>query len=117
MGRTVLVGLLLAVVAVDPAIAQSGTNVICQTSKLPAMIEGLFQLTTGAGIVGLVLVWQFDALIELFTLNPKQKKAIKEHKRSALKSTATLVVLGPLYSVAGTMMGLPMADCVNLAPW
>ena len=81
------------------------------------MIEGFFQLTTGLGIVGLAVVWQADSLIDMFTLNPEQKKGLKRHKRSALKSTIILVTLGPLYTVAGSMMGLPLADCVNLVPW
>ena len=108
---------LFALVAVEPVLAQSTTNAVCQTSKLPGIIEGFFQLTTGLGIVGLVIVWQADSLLELFTLNPKQKKDVKEHKRSALKSAVMLLVLGSLYSVAGEIMNLPMADCVNLAPW
>jgi hypothetical protein len=53
----------------------------------------------------------------MFTLNPEQKKAIKRHKRSALKSAVILISLGPLYTVAGSMMGLPLAGCVNLVPW
>lgn len=28
-----------------------------------------------------------------------------------------VVVLGPLYTVAGSMMGLPLAQCVDLVPW
>ncbi|SDM93840.1 hypothetical protein SAMN04487949_2913 [Halogranum gelatinilyticum] len=116
MGRALPLAL-FALVAVEPAFAQSTTNAICQTSKLPGIIEGFFQLTTGLGIVGLVIVWQADSLLELFTLNPKQKKGVKEHKRSALKSAVILLVLGSLYSVAGEIMNLPLADCVNLAPW
>jgi hypothetical protein len=81
------------------------------------MIEGFFQLTTGLGIVGLAVVWQADSLIEMFTLNPEQKKGLKRHKRSAMKSAVVLVVLGPLYTVAGLMMGLPLAQCVDLVPW
>jgi hypothetical protein len=53
----------------------------------------------------------------MFTLNPEQKKGLKRHKRSAMKSAVILVVLGPLYTVAGSMMGLPLAQCVDLVPW
>jgi hypothetical protein len=106
---------LLSLVAVHPVAAQSGA--VCGAEKLPGMIEGFFQLTTGLGIIGLAVVWQADSLIEMFTLNPEQKKGFKRHKRSAMKSTVILVVLGPLYTVAGSMMGLPLAECVNLVPW
>jgi len=109
------VAILLSLVTVDPALAQQGA--VCSAKKLPGMIEGFFQLTTGLGIVGLAVVWQADSLIEMFTLNPEQKKALKRHKRSAMKSTIVLVVLGPLYTVAGSMMGLPLAQCVDLVPW
>ncbi|QRY26036.1 hypothetical protein [Halobacterium sp. BOL4-2] len=106
---------LLSLFAVQPAAAQ--TNAVCSADNLPSMIEGFFQLTTGLGIVGLAIVWQADSLIEMFTLNPEQKKGLKRHKRSAMKSAVVLVVLGPLYTVAGSMMGLPLAQCVDLVPW
>jgi len=106
---------LLSLFAVQPAAAQ--TNAVCSADNLPSMIEGFFQLTTALGIVGLAIVWQADSLIEMFTLNPEQKKGLKRHKRSAMKSAVVLVVLGPLYTVAGSMMGLPLAQCVDLVPW
>ncbi|AKH98670.1 MULTISPECIES: hypothetical protein [Halobacteriaceae] len=106
---------LLGLFAVQPVAAQS--NAVCSADNLPSMIEGFFQLTTALGIVGLAIVWQADSLIEMFTLNPEQKKGLKRHKRSAMKSAVVLVVLGPLYTVAGSMMGLPLAQCVDLVPW
>ena len=109
---------LLSLVAVDPALAQqTSQGAVCNADNLPEMIEGFFQLTTGLGIVGLAVVWQADSLIEMFTLNPDQKKGLKQHKRSAMKSAVVLVILGPLYTVAGSMMGLPLAQCVDLVPW
>ncbi|WP_435182204.1 hypothetical protein [Halorussus sp. AFM4] len=109
---------ILSLMAVEPALAQqTSQSAVCSADKLPGMIEGFFQLTTGLGIVGLAVVWQADSLIEMFTLNPEQKKGLKRHKRSAMKSTIVLVVLGPLYTVAGSMMGLPLAQCVDLVPW
>lgn len=107
--------ILLSVIAVQPALAQD--NAVCSAERLPSMIEGFFQLTTALGIVGLAIVWQADSLIEMFTLNPDQKKGIKRHKRSAMKSVVVLLVLGPLYTVAGSMMSLPLANCVDLVPW
>jgi hypothetical protein len=113
--QAALTVVLLSLVAVQPVAAQG--SAVCSADNLPSMIEGFFQLTTGLGIVGLAIVWQADSLIDMFTLNPEQKKGLKRHKRSALKSTVILVTLGPLYTVAGSIMGLPLADCVNLAPW
>ncbi|MDT3437362.1 hypothetical protein [Haloarcula sp. 1CSR25-25] len=107
--------IILSLFAVQPAAAQS--NAVCSADNLPSMIEGFFQLTTALGIVGLAIVWQADSLIEMFTLNPEQKKGLKRHKRSAMKSAVVLVALGPLYTVAGSMMSLPLAECVDLAPW
>ena len=105
----------LSLFAVEPAAAQ--TNAVCSADNLPSMIEGFFQLTTALGIVGLAVVWQADSLIEMFTITPEQKKGLKRHKRSAMKSAVVLVALGPLYTVAGSMMNLPLAQCVDLVPW
>lgn len=113
--QAVLTVALLSLFAVQPVAAQSGA--VCSADNLPGMIEGFFQLTTGLGIVGLAIVWQADSLIEMFTLNPEQKKGLKRHKRSSMKSAVVLVALGPLYTVAGSMMGLPLAQCVDLVPW
>jgi hypothetical protein len=49
--------------------------------------------------------------------SPEQKKKLKRHKRAAMMSAVILVVLDPLYTVAGSVMGLPLADCVDLTPW
>ena len=113
--QAALIVVSLSLFAVEPAAAQ--TNAVCSADNLPSMIEGFFQLTTALGIVGLAVVWQADSLIEMFTITPEQKKGLKRHKRSAMKSAVVLVALGPLYTVAGSMMGLPLAECVNLAPW
>ncbi|MFC7205272.1 hypothetical protein ACFQJC_17315 [Haloferax namakaokahaiae] len=107
--------ILSLVLLAQPAAAQQG--VICSADKLPGMIEGFFQITTALGIIGLVVVWQADSLAEVFTMSHDQKKSLKRHKRSALKSGLILSILGPLYTVAGGMMGLPLAECVDLAPW
>jgi len=113
--QAALIVVSLSLFAVEPAAAQ--TNAVCSADNLPSMIEGFFQLTTALGIVGLAVVWQADSLIEMFTITPEQKKGLKRHKRSAMKSAVVLVALGPLYTVAGSMMGLPLAQCVDLAPW
>ncbi len=110
----VSIGVLL-LIAVDPVLAQDG--IVCEAEGLPDMISGFFQITTALGIMGLVVVWQADSLVEMFTMNIEQKKSLKQHKRTALKSAVILVILGPLYTVAGAAMGLPLAECVNLVPW
>lgn len=113
--RVVLSSLVLTVVAVDPVVAQE--SAICEADRLPEIISGFFQLTTAIGLMGLVVVWQADSLVELFTLRPEQREGLKRHKRTALRSTVILVVLGPLYTVAGSVMNLPLAECVDLTPW
>lgn len=113
--RTAFAFVLLSVIAVTPALAQD--NVVCSADGLPEMISGFFQLTTALGLMGLVVVWQANSLAEMFTLSPDQREGLKRHKRRALKSAVVLVVLGPIYTVAGSMMGLPLAGCVDLVPW
>jgi hypothetical protein len=110
----ILAGLILFVA---PVAAQSASSPICDASNLPGIIEGFFQITTALGIMGLVIVWQADVVAEIFTLDPDQRKGFKRHRRTAGKSAAIVTALGPLYMVAGTIMNLPLADCVNLAPW
>ncbi|WP_254832619.1 hypothetical protein [Haloglomus salinum] len=117
-----LVGLIAS--AAVPAAAQdnsgsSATNPICQDSSntLPDMIEGFVQITTALGLMGLLVVWQADSLMEMFTLSREQKANIKQHKRGAMRSAVVLVVLGPVFTVAGSTMGLPIAQCVDLIPF
>jgi hypothetical protein len=81
------------------------------------MIEGFVQLTTGLGVMGLLVVWQADSLVEMFTVGQEQQRSLKRHKRSALKSAVVLVALGPLFTVMGSMMELPVADCVDVIPF
>ena len=121
LGRVlVLTVFLLTVIAAQPALAQDSTsNPVCQDDfgTLADMIEGFVQLTTGLGVMGLLVVWQSDSLMEIFTLNREQRTFLKQHKRTALKSTATLVLIGPLFTVAGSSMDLPIAQCVDLIPF
>lgn len=114
-GRRLLGAMFGFLVVVQPVAAQ--TTAVCGADKLPGMIEGFFQLSIGLGLVGLVVVWQADSLIEMFTMDAAQKKTLKRHKLAALKSGVVLLALGPLYTVAGTTMGLPLAECVDLVPW
>lgn len=113
--RTTAAVALLCLLAVEPALASEPA--VCETERLPEMIAGFFQLTTSAGLIGLAVVWQADSLLEMFTLAPEQLENLKRHKRSALKSTVVLLVLGPLYTVMGEMMNLPLASCIDLVPW
>lgn len=115
--RTALLVTVLILVATQPALAQ--TNPVCtdDSGTLQDMIEGFVQITTALGLMGLLVVWQADSLMEMFTLSREQKVSIKQHKRGAMRSAATLVVLGPLFTVAGSTMGLPLAECVDLVPF
>ncbi|WP_236642355.1 hypothetical protein [Salinigranum halophilum] len=113
-GQKVVFGIVvLSLVAVEPALAQ---NAVCDATGLPNMVSGFFQLTTGIGLIGVVVVWQANSLAEMFTLGPDQRERLKQYRRQALKSGVVLVILGPLYSVAGAMMGLPLASCIDLTP-
>lgn len=112
--------LLLLVLLVSPAAAQDGvTNPVCadDSNTLEEMIEGFIQITTALGVMGLLLVWQADALMEMLTVGREQKAKIKQHKRGAIRSAGILVVLGPLFTIAGSAMDLPIATCVDLVPF
>lgn len=115
--RAALLVTVVILIATQPALAQ--TNPVCtdESGTLQNMIEGFVQITTALGLMGLLVVWQADSLMEMFTLSRDQKKSIKRHKRGAMQSAATLVVLGPLFTVAGSTMGLPLAECVDLVPF
>lgn len=115
--RTIVLATVLILTATQPALAQ--TNPVCtdDSGTLQNMIEGFVQITTALGLMGLLVVWQADSLMEMFTLSRDQKRSIKQHKRGAMRSAATLVVLGPLFTVAGSAMDLPLAQCVDLVPF
>ncbi|MCU4802725.1 hypothetical protein OB920_20395 [Halobacteria archaeon HArc-gm2] len=113
--RALFTVVVVSLLAAEPALAQ--TSAVCEADGLPEVISGFFQLTTGIGVIGAVAVWQGDSLLEMFTVSPDQRERLKRHKRVALKSVVILLGLGPLYTVAGSMMGLPLAECVDLVPW
>jgi hypothetical protein len=115
LSSALAVGLLFTLAAIEPVAAQE--SVVCQAEKLPGFVEGFFRASTGIGVMGVVVIWQLNSAVEIFGMTPEQKKPLKQHKRAALKSGVMLAVLGPLYSVVGPMMGLPLAQCVDLAPW
>lgn len=119
IGRWILiVTLLFSLLAAQPAAAQE-TNPVCsdESGTLVNMIEGFIQLTTALGVIGLLVVWQADELSEMFTFNQERKQNLKRHKIGAMKSAAILVLLGPLFTIAGSMMELPIAQCVDLIPF
>jgi hypothetical protein len=105
------------VVGTEPVLAAQ--NPICaeDTGTLVDMIEGFVQVTTGLGVMGLLIIWQADSLLQMFTHSQEQQAGLKRHKRSALKSAAILVLLGPLFTLLGSSMELPIADCVDLVPF
>jgi hypothetical protein len=116
---SLLVLLLTGIVFVQPAAAQETTNPVCQedSGTLASMIEGFLQLTTALGLMGLLVVWQGESVAEMFTLSRDQLARIKQHKMTALKSAVILVLLGPLFALAGTTMDLPVAQCIDLTPF
>lgn len=85
--------------------------------QIAGVIEGFVKLTAGLGVMGLVAVWQVDSLAEMVSLNPEQKKQLKRHKRGAGKSAAVLTLAGPMATVGGALMGIPIISCVNLIPF
>jgi hypothetical protein len=111
--------IVVGVVAAQPAAAQETTNPVCQedSGTLATMIEGFLQLTTALGLMGLLVVWQGESVAEMFTLSRDQLARIKQHKMTALKSAVVLVLLGPLFALAGTTMELPVAQCIDLTPF
>lgn len=109
--RTAIATVLVLIVAVDPVLAQE--SAVCEAERLPEMISGFFQLTTAVGLMGLVVVWQADSLVAMFTVRPDQREALKRHKRTALKSAVVLLVLGPLTTVAGSMIHSVGRQCAS----
>lgn len=55
LSRTVSWALILSLAAIDPVAAQE--SAVCGADRLPEVISGFFQLTTGIGLIGLVVVW------------------------------------------------------------
>lgn len=117
-GRVLLLtSLVLSLLIAQPATAQE-SNPVCQDEldTLTNMIEGFVQLTTALGLIGLLVVWQADELTEMFTISQERTARLKEHKVNAMKSATVLVLLGPLFTIASNVMGLPIAQCVDLMP-
>jgi len=120
VGRVSLVVVILVTLLAQPVAAQTDTtNPVCEDSSgtLQDMISGFLQITVGIGVMGLLIVWQLDELLNMFTTNPEQKRRLKQHRTGAARSAFVLVALGPLAKVAGTIMGLPLASCVDLVPF
>lgn len=121
IGRWLIItALLFSLLAAQPAAAQEAEeNPVCsdESGTLVSMIEGFIQLTTALGVIGLFVVWQADELSEMFTFSQERKRNLKQHKISAMKSATILVLLGPLFTIAGNMMELPIAQCIDLIPF
>lgn len=108
----------VSLILAQPAAAQT-ENPVCadESGTLPDMIEGFIQLTTAFGLIGLIVVWQADELAEMIAFESERRQRFKNHKLTATKSAGVLVVLGPLFTIAGTVMELPIAQCVDLVPF
>ncbi|MFC5973462.1 hypothetical protein ACFPYI_19205 [Halomarina salina] len=118
LSLVVFILLVMLTAGTAPVSAQE-ENPICtdDSNTLAGMIEGFIQITTALGVMGLLIVWQADSLMEMVMIGREQKASIRNHKRTALKSAGVLVCLGPLFTVAGTTMNLPIANCVDLIPF
>jgi hypothetical protein len=117
-GQLLIALCLVLAFASTPVAAQEG-NPICtdDSDTLAGLVEGFIQITTALGVMGLLVVWQADSLVEMVAMGRDQRASIRDHKRTALKSAVVLICLGPLFTVAGTTMGLPIASCVDLIPF
>lgn len=111
----------LVLVAADPTAAQNiCENASGSTNRIGNIVNGFFQLTTALGLVGVVLLWQGDALANLFTLSPKQKRGLKRRKSSAMKGALVLLLLGPMIFALDQVIpggGLPLGGCANVFSW
>jgi hypothetical protein len=114
-----LIGLCVLLAVVSTPVAAQESNPICSddSETLANLLEGFIQITTALGVMGLLVVWQADSLLEMVAVGREQQASLRTHKRTALKSAVILICLGPLFTVAGTTMGLPIASCVDLIPF
>jgi hypothetical protein len=110
---TVLVVGFVLVAFNTPVAAQTNTTAICQQSGLENAINGFLSLTTGVGLIGALGMYKFNVLVEILAMNPEQKKQLKRKKNDIKKGVILLVGSGPLFGLAGSLMGLPIASCVN----
>jgi hypothetical protein len=129
----VLAGVLLTLVTTTPvaglspasdggasaSAAADESNPLCRdgAGSLATFVESAVQLTTGLGIMLLLVVWQGSSLLSMVTVGREQKAQLKEYKRGAFQSAGVLLVSGPLFTLGGSMMGLPIAQCVDLVPF
>ena len=111
--------LVVGIIAAQPAAAQEATNPVCQDESgvLTQALEGYVQLVTAFAVMGLFVVWQGESLAEMFTLNPERLMKLKQHKRQSLKSTVIILLLGAGFTLAGKVMGVPVARCIDLTPF
>lgn len=119
--RMLLIGVVALTLLAQPVAAQSGSdNPVCGKDgmdTITGIVEGWVKLTAGLGLMGMIGAWQGDALAEMVANTPESRKKLKRHKRSVGKSGLTLIVLGPVATIAGQLMGLPITQCVNLVPF
>lgn len=114
----VVAGPLLALLAVEPVAAQSAPPVCSDGSgTLPNVIEGFIQVTTALGLLGLLVVWQADAITENLVIGIEGKRRITQQKLRTAKTSAALVFLGTLCILASQTMHLPLAHCIDPVPF
>lgn len=114
----------LTIVAAQPAVADhnsdsSTTNPVCQDKShwFAQAIEGIILILVAVGLIGVLIVLLIEELMSMFTLDPERKEQIRRHKRGTLKSGSMIAFLPPLFTVAMSMMGLPIARCIDFVPF
>ena len=122
--RVVLIGALALSLLAAPAAAQEGdsgaSSDLCGTDGMADMtriVEGAIQLMWALGMMGAVVMYKADTVVEIVARGPEQRKQVKKHKQQIIGSSVVLILLGPFVEVAGAVMNIPIASCVSVIPW
>lgn len=83
-------------------------------TNLGAITETFIRFTFGAGLLGAFVVWQGTALGNMLSLDRNQKRKLKKYRGSATKSFGVLVLLGPLFQVITSVLGVGAVGCMSL---
>lgn len=83
-------------------------------SNLGSIVETFVRFTFGAGLLGAFVVWQGTALGNMLSLDRSQKRKLKKYRGSATKSFGVLVLIGPLFTVITSVLGVGAVGCISL---
>lgn len=123
--RVVLIGVLALSLVATPAAAQEDSDGgasgdLCESdgmAELTRIVEGGIQLMFALGMMGAVVMYKADTVVEIVARGPEQRKQVKKHKQQIIGSSMVLILLGPFVEVAGAIMNIPIASCVSVIPW